>query len=98
MDPFHAPKLSRRKMPDVKYRPQNADAILDRLKEFNLQAVFNGHWHGASEKKFRDAIITTNRCCALKRGNHDGSKQKGYFLCRAKDGKIAREFVEVPHD
>lgn len=80
--------------PAVKYRPKNAEALLDRFKEYNLQSVFNGHWHGASEKKVRDAIITTNRCCALKRDNHDGSKEKGYFLCRAKEGKIARGFVE----
>lgn len=79
----------------VTYRPKNAEAVLDRFKEHNLQAVFNGHWHGKSEKKWHDATITTSVCCALKRGNHDGSKEKGYFLCRAKEGKISREFVEV---
>jgi 3',5'-cyclic AMP phosphodiesterase CpdA len=79
----------------VKYRVTNADAVLDRFKTVNLRAVLNGHFHGFTEKTARDAVITTNRCCALARGNHDGTKQKGYFLCTAKDGKLTRDFVEV---
>ena len=69
--------------------------VLDRFKEFNLRAVYNGHHHGFTEKTVRDVPITTNRCCAFARGNHDGTKEKGYFLCHAKDGKIERTFVEV---
>ncbi len=80
--------------PTVKYRPLNADALLERFKSYNLQAVFCGHWHGFSERQLGSATLTTNRCCALIRGNHDGTKEKGYFLCTAKDGKISREFVE----
>ncbi len=76
-------------------RPKNADAVLERFKEFNLQAVFNGHFHGFTERKVGMTTLTTNKCCAFSRANHDGTKEKGYFLCRAKDGKIAREFVEV---
>ena len=38
--------------------------------------------------------FTTNRCCALKRGNHDGTKEKGYFVCTADQAGISREFVE----
>jgi len=31
----------------------------------------------------------------LHRQNHDGSKEKGYFLCHARDGKIERKFVQL---
>ena len=78
----------------VPYRPINADALLDRFREFNLQAVFSGHYHGFTERKAAGVVLTTNRCCSLKRDNHDGTKEKGYFVCTAQDGQIHREFVE----
>jgi 3',5'-cyclic AMP phosphodiesterase CpdA len=78
----------------VTYRPSNADALLDRFREFNLQAVFSGHYHGFTEKKSGPFSLTTNRCCALSRNNHDGTKEKGYFVCEASDGKLTRRFVE----
>ncbi len=78
----------------VTYRPANADDLLDRFRDFNLQAVFSGHFHGFTERKAGDVTLTTNRCCALKRDNHDKTKEKGYFVCTAKDGRITREFVE----
>lgn len=77
----------------VKMRPLNADALLDHFRDYNLQAVFNGHYHGFTEHPWRGAIVTTNRCCALQRGNHDGTKEKGYFLCTAKAGRLTREFI-----
>jgi 3',5'-cyclic AMP phosphodiesterase CpdA len=78
----------------VSYRPLNADALLDRFLDFNLQAVFSGHYHGFTERVSAGVTLTTNRCCSLKRGNHDGTKEKGYFLCSAQDGRIVRSFVE----
>ena len=40
--------------------------------------------------------MTTQLLRAFARGNHDGTKEKGYFLCKAKsEGKIERTFVEV---
>jgi predicted MPP superfamily phosphohydrolase len=78
----------------VKYRPLNADALLERFREHNLQAVFSGHFHGFTERHAGAVTLTTNRCCALQRSNHDGTKQKGYFVCTARDGRIEREFVE----
>ena len=78
----------------VNYRPQNADELLDRFRDFNLQAVFCGHYHGFTERTSGQAILTTNRCCSLKRGNHDGTKPKGYFACEAAEGKLTRTFVE----
>lgn len=78
----------------VNYRPSNADALLDCFRDFNLQGVFNGHYHALTERTHAGVLVTTNRCCSLKRSNHDGSKQKGYFVCEAKDGQLARRFVE----
>jgi 3',5'-cyclic AMP phosphodiesterase CpdA len=79
----------------VPMRVTNPDAIGQRLKAYNLRAVFGGHHHGLTERKFRDVVLTTNRCCSLRARNHDGSKEKGYFLCTAKDGAVTRKFVEV---
>lgn len=79
----------------VPSRPINADDVLERFKEFNLVAVFNGHFHGYTERKFGRTTLTTNRCCAISRANHDGSLEKGYFLCTASEGQIRREFIEV---
>ena len=78
------------------YRPKNADDLLLRFKEHNLHAVFNGHFHGFTERTLGRVTLTTNRCCAISRANHDGTKEKGYFVCTAKEGKITRTFVEVP--
>ncbi len=79
----------------VPMRPVNADDLLDRFRDFNLVAVFNGHFHGFTERRAGRTTLTTNRCCAISRNNHDGSTEKGYFLCTAADGQIHREFIEV---
>jgi len=78
----------------VMYRPKNADGLLDRFRDFNLRAVFSGHYHSLTERKDGEIILTTNRCCALKRPNHDGTKEKGYFVCEARDGRLTHTFVE----
>jgi 3',5'-cyclic AMP phosphodiesterase CpdA len=79
----------------VRMRPKNADGVLNRLTGHNLRAAYGGHYHAFTEKTAGEAVLTTNRCCAFSRGNHDGTKEKGYFLVTAKDGKLARRFVEV---
>ena len=76
-------------------RPKNADDLLDRFRDFNLRAVFCGHYHGFTERPRGNATITTNRCCSFRRDNHDKSKEKGFFACKTRDGKVVREFVEV---
>jgi len=80
--------------PTVQYRPLNADDLLERFKPYNLQAVFSGHWHGFTERRRGETVLTTNKCCSLQRGNHDGTKDKGYFLCTASEGRISRTFIE----
>ncbi len=79
----------------VHYRPLNADALLARLLDFNLVAVFNGHFHGFTERRAGRTTLTTNCCCAISRGNHDGTTAKGYFLCTAEAGEIRRQFIEI---
>jgi hypothetical protein len=79
----------------IPYRAVNADAVLERFKPFNVRAVYNGHFHGFTERVIGEIVLTTNKCCSFARANHDGTKEKGYFLCRAKDGKVTRTFVEV---
>ena len=80
----------------VKMRPTNADDLLERFRNLNLSAVYNGHFHGFTQKSFGSACLTTNRCCSISRGNHDGTTEKGYFLCAAHGGQIHRRFVQVP--
>ena len=52
----------------VTYRPGNADALLERFLDFNVQAALSGHWHGFTEKSWHDTLLTTNRCCSRVRG------------------------------
>lgn len=75
-------------------RVTNADDLLAPLRDFNLQAIFNGHFHGYTARDVQNCIATTDRCCSFKRNNHDQTKEKGFFLCSAKGGKVTREFVE----
>ncbi len=97
------PKLDRRKPTvilthfplgqNVFARPRNADDLLNRFLDINLQAVFSGHYHGFTERAVRQAALTTDRCCSRVRSNHDGSKEKGWFVCKASGGRISRKFV-----
>lgn len=80
---------------DVQYTPQNANALLEKFRPFNLRAVFGGHYHALTERRdARGVALTTNRCCARLRGNHDGSKEKGYLLCTTQAGTVRHQFVE----
>lgn len=77
------------------FRPKNASDVLERFAPFNLQACYDGHFHGFTEEKINGVPVTTNKCCALKKWNHDGRPEKGYFVVKAKDGKLSRNFVQV---
>jgi len=79
----------------VTNRPLNADAVLELFKDHNLQTAFGGHFHSFTERSFQHATLVTNRCCSFSQPNHDGTTEKGFFLCEASDGKITRAFVEV---
>lgn len=79
---------------NVPYRLGNAEVFLQRFREHNLVTVFSGHFHGISERQAGKVALVTNRCCSYKRGNHDKTKEKGFYLCRAGNGVIERRFVE----
>jgi 3',5'-cyclic AMP phosphodiesterase CpdA len=78
----------------VPLRSTNAEAVLRRFEEHNLRAVFSGHHHGLTQKTHRDISLCTNRCLAFSRGNHDGSKEKGYFIVRATSERVSPAFRE----
>ncbi len=74
--------------------PTNAEAVLNRFLEFNLKGVYSGHHHGFTLNVVRGVDVLTNRCCSRLRNNHDGSKEKGYWLISATPTSLSRSFVE----
>lgn len=82
----------------VTYRPTNAEEVLRRFEAHNLRAVFSGHFHGQTERTFREATLTTSQCCALKRTNHDRTAEKGFFRCEVEGHRVGRTFVRVDGD
>lgn len=77
----------------VRMAPLNAHDVLGRFVKFNLRGVFSGHYHAYTICHHREAEVLTNRCCARVRGNHDDSKEKGYWLVTAGAEGLSREFV-----
>ena len=80
---------------EVRYRPTNADDALDLFRGIDLRAVFSGHFHGRTERESSGALLVTNQCCALKRNNHDGSREKGYYLCTVEGDQVTQESIAV---
>jgi 3',5'-cyclic AMP phosphodiesterase CpdA len=78
----------------VPLRLTNADEVLALFDGHNLKHVFSGHFHGLSERKHNDVVLTTGRCLSFSRGNHDGSPQKGFYQCHVKGEELTYEFVE----
>jgi len=83
---------------EVKYRLGNADDVLGLFRGHNLKHIFSGHFHGLTERKAGTVGLTTDRCLAFSRGNHDGSKEKGYLQCRVRNGELHHEFVEFRYE
>lgn len=78
----------------VKLCPLNAEDVLARFAAFNLRGVFSGHYHGQTHVSRGNCGLVTNVCCSRIMGNHDGTTEKGYWLCRGeKDGTLSRLFV-----
>jgi 3',5'-cyclic AMP phosphodiesterase CpdA len=78
----------------VPLRLTNADEVLALFEGHNPKHIFSGHFHGLSERKHGDAVLTTCRCLSFSRGNHDGSPEKGFFRCHVKGEELTYEFVE----
>ena len=82
----------------VTYRPTNAEEVLRRFVGHNLRTVLGGHFHGQTERTLRETILTTNRCCALKRSNHDRTVEKGYLVCEVEGQRMRQVFVRVDRE
>ena len=84
LDP-HAPTVLATHFPlasEVEFCPGNADQLLDRFKGLNMRGVFSGHFHGQTAYTRDTYELVTNVCLARVRPNHDGSTNKGYWVCR----------------
>lgn len=76
-------------------RPLNAESLVRRCLHLNVQAIFSGHYHAFTERTVDHATLTTDRCCSRVRDNHDGTPEKGWFVCTASRGEITRKFVQL---
>lgn len=80
----------------VKYRTKNADDVQALFKNKKLLAMISGHFHGNTERRENGILMTTTACSSGTRGNHDGTKLKGYrVFCVDKGMNITTEFKEV---
>ena len=80
----------------VKYANPNAAEVLSLFDGRNRIAVMSGHFHGNTEKIENGVLMTTTACCSSTRGNHDGTKAKGYRVFHVDERmKITTEFREV---
>ncbi|MCC7491904.1 MAG: metallophosphoesterase [Fimbriimonadaceae bacterium] len=77
------------------YRLAGADEVLGLFARHNLRAVLNAHFHGNVENRRGELLQTTTACLSTTRGNHDGTKVKGYRLWHVSGETIRTEFVPV---
>lgn len=82
----------------VRWRPRNAEALLDRFARHRLRAAFSGHFHGAVQQQRGEALLVNGRCCSRSKANHDAAPEKGYLLCRAAEGVVRTEFIPLPEE
>jgi hypothetical protein len=81
-------------LPPAKHCILNAEEVLTRFGPFNLRLVLTGHYHAKTTVRRGPYELVTNVCCSRVAGNHDGSTEKGYWLCRGSAaGQVTREFV-----
>lgn len=80
----------------VTYQTQNAEEVMSLFEGKNLIAIMSGHFHGNTEKIENGVLMTTTACSSGTRGNHNGTKAKGYRVFNIdKEMKITTEFREV---
>lgn len=80
----------------VRYQTPNSKEVLALFDGKKLLAMISGHFHGNTERRENGILMTTTACCSGTRGNHDGTKAKGYRVFHV-DNKmnVTTEFVEV---
>jgi len=80
----------------VRYQTRNAAEVLALFKNKNLLAMVGAHFHGNTERVENGVLMTTTACCSGTRGNHDGTKAKGYRVFHVDEKlKVTTEFKEV---
>jgi 3',5'-cyclic AMP phosphodiesterase CpdA len=78
------------------FRIKNADDILARFKDRPLRLAAAGHFHGNQDETHDNILFTTTACCSVTRGNHDGTKIKGYRLYHCNANQITAQFIPIP--
>jgi len=80
----------------VKYRTKNADEVQALFENKKLLAMISGHFHGNTERHENGILMTTTACSSGTRGNHDGTKPKGYRVFNVDERlNVTTEFKAV---
>lgn len=80
----------------VKYQTPNSKEVLALFEGKKLLAMISGHFHGNTERRENGILMTTTACTSGRRGNHDGTKAKGYRVFHVdSEMNITTEFKEV---
>lgn len=80
----------------VKYRTKNSDDVQALFKNKKLLAMISGHFHGNTERRENGVLMTTTACSSGTRGNHDGTRAKGFRVFRVDENmNITTEFIAV---
>ena len=84
--------------PDKPWTKATAAAMFLRMRPAFVGEHDIFHFHGFTERRFADAVLTTNCCCSAWRANHDLSKEKGWFRCEARGrSRVPRPRAMQPH-
>ena len=80
----------------VRYQTKNSSEVLELFTNKRLLAMVSGHFHGNTERRENGILMTTTACCSGRRGNHDGTKAKGYRVFYIdNEMNVTTEFKEV---
>lgn len=80
----------------IRYQTPNSAEVLELFNDKKLLAVVSAHFHGNTERRENGILMTTTACCSGTRGNHDGTKAKGYRVFQIdSEMNITTEFKEV---
>jgi 3',5'-cyclic AMP phosphodiesterase CpdA len=82
--------------PDVPGQSTNAGEVLALFERHRLTNALSGHLHRLTWRRVGRVSFTTNHCFSFREPNHDGFKEKAYFLCTANpDGTVRRRRVQL---
>lgn len=82
---------------DVNYHLESADEVLALFAGHKLLATVGAHYHANTERWQNGILLTTTACSSSNRGNHDGTKAKGYRVFEVDAAlHITTHFTQVP--